>query len=151
MTSPLRPVTEQTLGAWVIKCNPRLTALEPMVAAGRAKPSWCIAGNYRSRLIEPGHRVLLWISAHPRRGIWGAGRITGRPYAEADGGLHVATEIGLFDDPVTAEELAIVAALRAMEVFRSPQQANPSWVSRTELQILDELLPASPIVGHTGG
>jgi hypothetical protein len=150
VTSPSRPVTEHTLGAWVIKCNPRLTALEPMVAAGRAKPSWCIAGNYRSRLIEPGQRVLFWVSGHPRRGIWGAGRITGRPYAEDDG-LHVATEIGLFDDPVTAKELATVAGLRTMEVFRSPQQANPSWVSRTELELLDRLLPLSSAVGYAGG
>ena len=150
MTPPSRPVTEQTLGAWVIKCNPRLTPLEPMVAAGRAKASWCIADNYRSRLIDTGQRVLFWVSAHPRRGIWGAGRITGRPYAEEDG-LHIPTEIGLFDDPVTAAELAAVAGLRTMEVFRSPQQANPSWVSRSELEVLDELLPASPVVGHVGG
>jgi hypothetical protein len=150
VTSASRPVTEQTLGAWVIKCNPRLTALEPMVATRRAKTSWCIADNYRSRLIETGQRVLFWVSAHPRRGIWGAGRITGNPYAEDDG-LHVATEIGLFDEPVTAEELATVAELRTMEVFRSPQQANPSWVSRTELEVLDGLLPAAPIVGHAGG
>jgi hypothetical protein len=121
-----------------------------MVAAGRVKTSWCIADNYRSRLIESGQRVLFWVSAHPRRGIWGAGRITGRPRA-GHGGLHVATEIGLFDDPVTATELATVAALRTMEVFRSPQQANPSWVSRTELKVLDELLPTSPVVGHAGG
>jgi hypothetical protein len=150
VTSPSRPVTEQTLGAWVIKCNPRLTALEPMVAAGRAKPTWCIADNYRSRLIEPGQRVLFWVSAHPRRGVWGAGRVVGKPYAEDDG-LHVPTEIALFDDPVTAAELAAVAELRTMEVFRSPQQANPSWVSRTELEALDELLPGSPVVGHAGG
>lgn len=143
-------MTEQTLGAWVIKCNPRLTALDPMVAAGRAKTSWCIADNYRSRLIDTGQRVLFWVSAHPRRGIWGAGRITGRPYA-GDDGLRVATEIGLFDDPVTAEELATVAGLRTMEVFRSPQQANPSWVSRSELEVLESLLPASPVRGHAGG
>jgi hypothetical protein len=127
-----------------------LTALDPMVAAGRAKASWCIADNYRSRLIEAGQRVLFWVSAHPRRGVWGAGRIAGRPYAEDDG-LHVPTEIALFDDPVTAEELATVPLLRTMEVFRSPQQANPSWVSRTELEALDELLPRSPVVGQAGG
>jgi hypothetical protein len=142
-------VTKQTLGAWVIKCNPRLTALEPMIAAGRAKTSWCIADNYRSRLIGTGQRVVFWVSAHPRRGIWGAGRITGAPYVE-DGRLHVPTEIGLFDDPVTAKELATVAPLRTMEVFRSPQQANPSWISRTELEVLDRLLPTLPVV-HVGG
>lgn len=150
VNSTSRPVTELTLGAWVIKCNPRLTAIEPMVAAGRAKTTWCIADNYRSRLIEPDQRVLFWVSGHPRRGFWGAGRITGEPYADDDG-LHVATDIGLFDAPVTAQELASVAALRAMEVFRSPQQANPSWISRTELEVLDRLLPSPWADGHVGG
>jgi hypothetical protein len=136
-------VTERTLGAWVIKCNPRLTALQPMIEAGRAKTAWCVADNYRSQLMDGGQRVLFWVSAHPRRGIWGAGRITGRPYDE-DGRLHVPVDIPLFEEPVTAEHLAAVAALQTMEVFRSPQQANPSWVSRTELEALDELLPRSP-------
>jgi hypothetical protein len=34
-----------------------------------------------------------------------------------------------------------------MEVFRSPQQANPSWVSTEELLLLDPLLPPTD-VGH---
>ena len=34
----------ETLGAWVIKCNPRRTPVDP--AAGRARRRWCVAGNY---------------------------------------------------------------------------------------------------------
>jgi hypothetical protein len=30
-----------------------------------------------------------------------------------------------------------------MEVFRSPQQANPSWLSTTELALIEPRLPAS--------
>ncbi|OBK76825.1 hypothetical protein A5651_06065 [Mycobacterium sp. 1274761.0] len=126
----------------MIKCNPRKTPLESMRAAGEARSSWCIADNYRSRLIRPGQRVLFWVTSHPRRGIWGAGRVTGDVTVEG-GRLHVPVRIPLLAEPVTAAELLTVGALRAMEVFRSPQQANPSWVSEKEWTLLEPLLPAT--------
>lgn len=132
-------MTPETLGAWVIKCNPHRTPVEPMRAAGRAKPVWCVADNYRSALIRPGHRVLFWVSAHARRGIWGAGRIVGE-VSDEDGQLHVPVDIPLFTAPLTADELSAVPGLRSMEVFRSPQQANPSWVSLAEMALLEPLL-----------
>ena len=134
-----RTVTAESLGAWVIKCNPAKTDVEPMLAAGRAKSLWCVAGNYRSRLMAPGHQVLFWVSAHPRRGIWGAGRITAAPVLDG-GTLHVATSIALFDEPVPAAALKEVRGLETMEVFRSPQQANPSWVTAEEWTVLESLL-----------
>jgi hypothetical protein len=139
---PERAVTLETLGAWVIKCNPHRTDVEPMRAAGKAKPSWCIADNYRSRLIRPGQRVLFWVSAHPRRGFWGAGRITGDVTTE-DGQLHVPVRIPLFAEPLTAEELR-ASGLHSLEVLRSPQQSNPSWVSAAELALVERLLAARP-------
>jgi hypothetical protein len=136
--APRRSVTLDALGAWVIKCHPRRTPVAPMRAAGEAKRSWCVADNYRSHLMRPGQRVLFWVAAHPRRGFWGAGRVTGDLTTDA-GGLHVPVRIPLFAEPLTAAELLAVPGLRAMEVFRSPQQANPSWVSTTELSLLDPL------------
>lgn len=133
-----RAVTLETLGAWVIKCNPRLTDVEPMRAAGAAKPSWCVADNYRTRLIRPGQKVLFWVSAHPRRGFWGAGEVTGDVTLD-DGRLHVPVHVPLFDEPLTAAELTS-AGLDSLEVFRSPQQANPSWVSTAELALVERLL-----------
>ena len=140
--APKRSVTLQGLGAWVIKCNPRVTAVDPMHAAGEAKPSWCVADNYRSRLMRPGQRVLFWVSAHPRRGFWGAGRITGEATGE-DGQLHVPVHIPLFAEPVLAADLSAVRELGSMEVFRLPQQSNPSWVSKAELALIDRLLPSA--------
>jgi hypothetical protein len=137
---PIRSVTVEALGAWVIKCNPRKTPVDPMLAAGEAKPTWCVADNYRSRLIRPGHRVLFWVTTHSRRGIWGAGRVTGE-VTEQDGALHVRVHIPLFAAPLTAEKLFSIDGLRSMEVFRSPQQANASWVSREEMAVLAPLLP----------
>jgi hypothetical protein len=83
--------------------------------------------------------VLFWVSGHPQRGIWGSGRIIGGPSA-SDGQLHVPVRIPLFAEPLTAAELSAIPGLRSMEVFRSPQQANPSWVSELELALLEPLL-----------
>ncbi|MDA2892109.1 hypothetical protein PDG61_14395 [Mycolicibacterium sp. BiH015] len=134
-----RSVTSENLGAWVIKCNPNKTPLAPMVSAGEAKRSWCVADNYRSRLMQPGQRVLLWVSTHKRRGFWGAGTITGTVVSEA-GGHHVPVDIALFAEPLTATALSTITRLGTMEVFRSPQQANPSWVSTAEWRVLERLL-----------
>jgi hypothetical protein len=57
------------------------------------------------------------------------------------GQLHVPVCITLFDEPLTSDELSAVPGLSAMEVFRSPQQANSSWVSVTELALIEPLLP----------
>jgi len=135
-------VTLESLGAWLIKCNPRITPIAPMRAAGEAKPSWCVADNYRSRLMQPEHRVLFWVSAHPDRGLWGAGRVIGKVAGE-DGDLHVPVHIRLFSEPVRAAQLFSVPELRTMEAFRSPQQSNPSWVSTAELALIDPLLPST--------
>jgi hypothetical protein len=141
MGSMHRAVTLETLGAWVIKCNPGRTDVEPMRAAGQAKPSWCVADNYRTRLIRPGQKVLFWVSAHPRRGFWGAGQVTGDVTLD-DGQLHVPVQIPLFDEPLTADELHSIGGLDSMEVFRSPQQANPSWVNVAELALIERLMAA---------
>jgi hypothetical protein len=130
-------VTPEVLGAWVIKCNPRITPVEPMRAAGRAHPRWCVAANYRSRLIRPGQRVLFWVAAHPQRGVWGAGRVVGEVGADH----AVPVDIPLFDQPVTAAQLSTVPGLRSIEPFRSPQQANPSWVDTAQWALIAPLLP----------
>ncbi|KUI33569.1 hypothetical protein AU195_00540 [Mycobacterium sp. IS-1496] len=136
-----RSVTLEALGAWVIKCNPHKTPLDAMRTAGETTPHWCVADNYRSQLIRPGQRALFWVSAHPQRGFWGAGHVTGEP-TTGDGRLHLPVHIPLFATPVTATELLAIPGLQSMEVFRSPQQSNPSWVSRAELRLLDPLLPS---------
>lgn len=85
--------------------------------------------------------MLFWVSAHPQRGVWGAGQVTGDATDE-DGRLQVPVHIPLFDKPLTAAELHGVPGLASMEVFRAPQQANPSWVTVGEMALLAELFPS---------
>lgn len=132
-------VTPQTLGAWVIKCNPSKTDLEPMVAAGRAHEHWCVAANYRSRLMAAGQPVLFWVTGARHRGIWGVGRLTGRPISGS--ATKVGTDIPLLREPLGADMLASIPELGGLEVFRSPQQSNPSWVDVREWAVLRTLLP----------
>ncbi|MFI8567673.1 hypothetical protein ACIGGF_14060 [Rhodococcus sp. NPDC078407] len=134
-----RAITEQTLGAWVIKCNPHKTDLAPMIAAGRAHEHWCVADNYRTHLMAVGQPVLFGVSAHARRGIWGAGQLTGTPVPGPQ--WKVSTNITLFDAPILASHIQSVAELSMLEVFRSPQQSNPSWVDASEWAVLRSMLP----------
>ncbi|BBZ25944.1 hypothetical protein MMAD_02390 [Mycolicibacterium madagascariense] len=84
--------------------------------------------------------MLFWVSRHPQRGIWGAGLVTDE-VSVRDGQAHVEVSIPLFDEPLTAAQLTRLPGLRTMELFRSPQQANPSWVSTAEYAVLEPLLP----------
>ncbi|MHA0289818.1 hypothetical protein ACXYX3_25675 [Mycobacterium sp. C3-094] len=126
----------------MIKANPRHTPVEPMVAAGHTAPQWCVADNYRTRLMQPGQRVLLWVTTRPDRGIWGLGRITG-DVVIADGRHRVPVHIPLLSTPLTAAHLRTVPELAELEVFRVPMQANPSWASAAEMRVIDALLHAS--------
>lgn len=134
-----RAITDQTLGAWVIKCNPHKTDLAPMVDDGRAQEHWCVANNYRTRLMAPGQPVLFWVSGHPRRGIWGSGTLTGTPVPGPQ--WKVATDIVLFGAPILASSIQSISALSTLEVFRSPQQSNPSWIDASAWAVIRLMLP----------
>nr|WP_256980166.1 hypothetical protein [Rhodococcus sp. 15-1154-1] len=131
-----RPIALDTLGAWVIKCNPASTNLAPMIASGRAHEWWCVAANYRTRLMAAGQPVLFWVSGPRRRGVWGAGHLTGA--AVPGERWKVPTDIVLFDEPLLAEQLSVLPEL---EVFRSPQQANPSWVDLDAWSVIKQSFP----------
>lgn len=75
-------ITEDNLGAWLIKCDPKAKYdLPSAVEAGlEVVTNWSVANNYRSRMMEPGHKVILWVSGDSKvmdRGIWGIGWVTG--------------------------------------------------------------------------
>lgn len=143
-------ITADNLGAWLLKCQPRVNQEVPRaIREGRreAVERWCVADNYRSRMMTSGDRVLLWISGDGRqlaRGIWGAGWVTGpvRRMLDEQGRetdkLEVPLHVPLLGEGLPAEEIR--AAGVDLEVLRMPQGSNPSWVSRDQLPVLEELL-----------
>ncbi|OLT46103.1 hypothetical protein BJF87_23275 [Gordonia sp. CNJ-863] len=157
-------VTDDNLGAWVFKCNPKVWKIDEFVADGNNWiDSWSVFDNYRSEMIGDGQRALLWVSGSETgktpRGIWGLGWTVGPrfPVIDTDGDYwatpdsraavdwFVPTDIVLLDEPLSAADvLAHHPDLGDMEVFRSPQMANPSWISNRELRLLEGLLPEWP-------
>ncbi|MDV7196012.1 EVE domain-containing protein [Rhodococcus kroppenstedtii] len=144
-------VSRANLGAWLITVNPRLTDVVSMIAAGDLGGEWCVAPNYRTALMQPGDPIVVWVSAGggvgPGRGVWGVGEVTGRPGEgtdPADRRLHVSTRISALARPVTADECRVSADLAGLEVLRSPQQSNPSFLTRQEWAALAPRTPRMP-------
>lgn len=145
------------LGAWLIKCQPKVNVeLAGAIRGGNPPPvtRWCVADNYRSRMMAPGDRAVLWVSGDGRqvaRGIWGLGWVTGpvRPMAGERPGsaakLEVPLDVPLLASGLPAEEIR-AAGLTDLEVLRQPQGSNPSWVSKGQLAALAGLLGEWPRV-----
>ncbi len=151
---PGRLVSEETLGAWVVKCDPRSNPEVPEAArAGEpwVAERWCVADNYRSRMMRAGDRAVLWVSGDGRamaRGLWGLGRVTGPAQAGPDGPRRpvVPLHLPLMREGVSPEEIR-AAGVADLEVLVQPHGSNPSWMSRDQLAALSELLgewPESP-------
>lgn len=164
-------VTDDNLGAWVFKCNPKVWRIDQFIADGNDWiGNWSVVDNYRSELIGDGQRALLWVSGSETgtapRGIWGMGWTAGPRYPVVDnegdyvdndgdywasperqGAVDwvVPTDIVLLDAPIAAADVrAHHPDLEHLEVFRSPQMANPSWISKRELELLEDMLPEWP-------
>lgn len=163
-----RTITEENLGAWLIKCDPKTKYdLPGAIAAGiHVVTNWSVTDNYRSRMMAPGDKIILWVSGDSRimdRGIWGIGHVTGYVHDavhEQDPGSgensfwhseedrlavtnDIAVHIPLFDTAVTAVELE-AAGILDLEVHRMPQASNPSWVSKDQLAALEPMLGQWP-------
>ena len=138
-----RAIDEDDLGAWVIKCDPRrhphlrraVLQHEPHVVE-----HWCVAENYRSRMMRAGVEAILWVSGDGGtvpRGIWGVGWITGA----ADG--EVPLHIPLLREGLTDAELR-AAGIDDLEVQKLAIGSNPSWVSTAQLERIRQLLDGWP-------
>lgn len=157
-------IDESNLGAWLLKCNPDVYDLRAAVDAGvDYVDSWSVRPGYRASMMAAGQRAVLWVSGGGRRmarGIWGVGWVRGpvRDVDPEDGTaagywvhhgarravrLAVPLWVPVLDQPVTVEEVR-GAGLGDLEVLRMPQGANPSWVSREQLAVLEDLLPDWP-------
>lgn len=158
-------ITADTFGSWLVRCNPAKWDLPGYIAGGGDQvDSVSVVDNYRSALMAPGDRILLWVSGNGRamaRGIWGLGRVTAGVRDEPAGaepdhsslwldertrrGVRhaVFVHIPLLDAPITDAELKS-AAIDDLEVQRVPMGSNPSWMSKEQLARVRPLLPPWP-------
>lgn len=168
-------VTETTLGAWVLKCNPEVWDLHRFIAEGKGPiESWTVVPNYRSEMMRYGQRVLLWATGSSigdtPRGFWGSGWVVGtvddaiEEYDDPDDSeldedfwidleardrfrWEIPVDLTLWPKPVAKTDLIQVDGLNAIEVIQMRQVANPSWISAEQLALLEPLLPEWPEIG----
>ncbi|WP_157979870.1 EVE domain-containing protein [Kribbella monticola] len=138
-----RRVTADTLGGWILKCNPSLTDLPGLMANG--VETWCVQDNYRSALFAAGQPVFLWITgpsgATPEPGIHAVGEIRGPAYWAAK--YVVPLALRFLDAPLPRTEIAAQPALSTLEVLRQPHMSNPSFATIPEAGALRRLLAES--------
>lgn len=158
----VQAVTRETLGAWLLKANPAVWDVRRFLAEGHTRlTSWSVQRGYRSALMRPGDKVVFWLSGPGTgglvRGVWGLGHVVAEPesWQDTERGwwldddarqalrARVEVDVGLLEQPLPAAELR-AAGITDLEVQRVPQMSNPSWVSRTRLADLAELLPDWP-------
>lgn len=168
--------SEETLGAWVLKCNPAVWDLAEFLAAGeRVIYDWTVQENRRSEMIRHEQRVLLWVTGAADgslpRGFWGSGWTTGPVAAIAEVGADdeptdvdvvdywldldvrdrmrfvAPLELTVWDTPLAEAQVVEVLGPERLEVIRARQMSNPSWISATDLALLEPLLPPWPTAG----
>jgi len=65
--STARRVRIDDLGAWLLRANPRTGDVVEHLAEGlRNATTRCVRSSYRTDLVRPGQRVLLWVSGGSR-------------------------------------------------------------------------------------
>ncbi|MFC4019938.1 hypothetical protein ACFOW4_18610 [Micromonospora sp. GCM10011542] len=143
-----RRVHLDDLGAWLIKGNADAVDLAARFAREPLVTSWCVRPGYRARLMRAGQPVVFWASGSRHRlpyGVWGIGRVTGAPEPGAPGepwtvplDLPILAEA----DRVPRQRLRADGRLAALEVFRQPQAANPSYLTVAQFAALGDHLPA---------
>ncbi len=158
-------ITRDNLGAWVLKVDLKTWDLPSWMADGNdALEAWSVTDDERAQLMEPGDKVIFWVSGDGTRmpnGIWGLGHITGEPHdalplepgddlgywldsdAAADATNEVLVDIPMLEVPVTDEDLRR-EGIDDLEVQAMTQDSNPSWVSIDDLVRIEGLLLGWP-------
>ena len=136
-------VTPENLGAWLIKGNADHSDLRGRFARDPRVERWCVRRGYRLDLMDAGQPVLFWASGSRSPdvgyGIWGWGRLAGPARPESDGdGWWVPLDLTIAGPPDRIPRSALRAhpELADLEVLRQPQAANPSFVTRRQLEVL---------------
>jgi hypothetical protein len=145
MTEPR--VRLDDLGAWLIKGNADTVDLAARFAHEPLVTSWCVRPGYRTRLMRAGQPVVFWASGSRARlpyGVWGVGRVAGPAEPGSPGQpWTVPVDLPILPerDRVPRDVLRADDRLAALEVFRQPQAANPSYLTVAQFAALRTHLP----------
>ncbi|MCF0092625.1 EVE domain-containing protein [Micromonospora sp. NPDC049004] len=145
MTEPR--VRLDDLGAWLIKGNADTVDLTARFAREPLVTSWCVRPGYRARLMRAGQPVVFWASGSRARlpyGVWGVGRVTGvAEPGPPERQWSVPLDLPILPERERVPRQALRAddRLAALEVFRQPQAANPSYLTVAQFAALRTYLP----------
>lgn len=152
-----RAITDETFGAWLVKCNPEVWDLQTYLADGHEYiDNWSVQKNYRSEMMQPGDPVVLWVTGTDRAplqpGVWGVGQVTAPVNVEVDLDVDEVEETGdaLATDPGYWLDLAARARARYFVGLDVPFLDEP--VSRAEIRAVPALADAevlrAPMMGN---
>jgi hypothetical protein len=142
---PARPaVSTASLGAWLLKAAPDGGAVEEMARSGFEDVTVrCVRASYRTRLVEPGQPVLLWVSGADERhppGIHAAGLTTG-PVEHGPDGPVMPVRLRAVQPHVPRSALLADPRLAGAEVLRFAAGSNPSYLDAEQYAALRAAFP----------
>ena len=139
-----RAVTEDRLGAWLVKASPGPLRIEEQIRTGFAEiTSRCVRPTYRAGLVRPDQPVLLWVSGNDRRhpaGIYACGHTTGSVDLEAHS-PEMPVRLRAVEPVIHREAILEDPTLAGIEVVRMPAGSNPSYLDTEQYQALQEAFP----------
>ncbi|KQT90813.1 hypothetical protein ASG49_13820 [Marmoricola sp. Leaf446] len=135
-----RRLTVASLGAWLLKGDPRHDEIATLLGTGFAGlGTRCVRPSYRTELVAAGQPVLYWVSGrdplHPA-GLHGQGTVTGPVHVDPDLGPVLPLHLAPVAPPVLRAELLAHPVLADLEVLRMPAGSNPSYVTGEQLAAL---------------
>lgn len=151
-------ITAVNLGGWVLRCNPDVYDLPQAVQDGEDKVwDWLVAKSYRTDVMAPGQRVVLWVGGPPTAtrtpGVWGIGYVTGPANLRVDADEPsdywlceeraarlewvVDLDVDILPTTIAADELKAMPELAGMELFRAPQMSNPVYIGPEEMSAIE--------------
>jgi hypothetical protein len=139
-----RAISEDSLGAWLVKASPVSLPIEEVVRTGFTDiTTRCVRPTYRTELVREGQPVLLWVSGnHPRHpaGIYAAGHTTG-PVNEVAPTPEMPVRLRAVRPAIQRLELLDHPTLAGIEVLRMPAGSNPSYLDVEQYDALRHAFP----------
>ena len=139
-----RAITEDSLGAWLVKASATSLPIEELVGTGFADITCrCVRATYRIELIRENQPVLLWVSGNDPRhpaGIYASGHTTG-PVDDAGSTPEMPVRLQAVRPAVHRKEILDHPSLSGIEVIRMPAGSNPSYLDAEQYDALRHAFP----------